>query len=309
MARVKRVLVILSAILCLSLPAKAQYGYGTTGLLNMPTAEMQSDKTFMFGVSYLEKHASVSRWFYNTYNYYLNITLFPWFEFTYNMELHKAVPNDRGLTTFWLPYTYGKFANQDRQFGVRLRLWKASWWKSWTPQIVFGWDDVSSNSWGRVEDRFEIADNGANNFNFRMYLAATKTIPIDGVGIIGTHAAYLYNRRSDYPLNGVALGANFRFKLTDGDDSLFSGHSDNSWQTLLNGLNLMAELYPAAGNGYSWTTEGKYVGAMDRGLSIGKYDINIGATYTLWKDQINLIGELYGCKDFSGGIQFKVHLK
>ena len=71
MARVKRVLVILSAILCLSLPAKAQYGYGTTGLLNMPTAEMQSDKTFMFGVSYLEKHASVSRWFYNTYNYFL----------------------------------------------------------------------------------------------------------------------------------------------------------------------------------------------------------------------------------------------
>lgn len=29
----------------------------------------------------------------------------------------------------------------------------------------------------------------------------------------------------------------------------------------------------------------------------------------IWKDYINLIGELYGCKDFSGEIQFKVHLK
>jgi hypothetical protein len=48
---------------------------------------------------------------------------------------------------------------------------------------------------------------------------------------------------------------------------------------------------------------------MERGVSIGKYDINIGASYSVWKDYIHLIGELYGCKDFSGGVQFKVHLK
>lgn len=34
----------------------AQFTYGTTGLLNMPTADMQRDKTFMFGGGFLEKH-------------------------------------------------------------------------------------------------------------------------------------------------------------------------------------------------------------------------------------------------------------
>lgn len=55
----------------------AQFTYGTTGLLNMPTADMQRDKTFMFGGGFLEKHATPARWTYNTFNYYLDITIFP----------------------------------------------------------------------------------------------------------------------------------------------------------------------------------------------------------------------------------------
>lgn len=39
----------------------AQFTYGTTGLLNMPTADMQRDKTFMFGGGFLEKHATPAR--------------------------------------------------------------------------------------------------------------------------------------------------------------------------------------------------------------------------------------------------------
>ena len=53
----------------------AQFTYGTTGLLNMPTADMQRDKTFMFGGGFLEKHATPARWTYNTFNYYLDITI------------------------------------------------------------------------------------------------------------------------------------------------------------------------------------------------------------------------------------------
>ena len=46
---------------------KAQFTYGTTGLLNMPTADMQKDKTVLLGGSFLEKHASPGRWNYDTY--------------------------------------------------------------------------------------------------------------------------------------------------------------------------------------------------------------------------------------------------
>ena len=60
--------------------ADAQINYGTTGLMNMPTADMQRDKTFMAGGNWLNHHATVPRWWYDTWNYYINITIFPWLE-------------------------------------------------------------------------------------------------------------------------------------------------------------------------------------------------------------------------------------
>ncbi len=49
------------------------------------------------------------------------------------------------------------------------------------------------------------------------------------------------------------------------------------------------------------------------GLNLmAEYDskfFNIGARYTLWKDHINIIGELRECKFPSVGVYFKVHLK
>ena len=126
----------------------AQFTYGTTGLLNMPTADMQRDKTFMFGGGFLEKHATPARWTYNTFNYYFDITIFPWLEVSYICTLHKAMEVDPAYGPgFWVPSTYGKFVNQDRNFAVRLRLWKEGWWKPWTPQIVLGANDALNNSW------------------------------------------------------------------------------------------------------------------------------------------------------------------
>jgi hypothetical protein len=293
-------LIILSIFILSFKSVHAQYSYGTTGLLNSPTADMQRDKTFMFGGAYLEPHTSSARWFYDTWNYYVNITFFPWLEITYNLDLHKAVPNDRGNKGYWVPRTYGKFANQDRQFGVRLRIWKEGWWKDWTPQVVFGWDDVSSYSWGDTDKRFSVEDMKGNSFNNRLYLAATKHFSFAGIGELGAHLSYLYNKRSDYPLNGFALGANFHLALPEDRGKV------NKW---LNGVNVMAEAYPADGRGTYWDSNGHQREHYDRGVAIGKYDINIGMTYSIWKDYINLIGELYGCKDFSGGVQFKVHLK
>ena len=44
-----RRLVFVTCFMLLGLSAMAQFTYGTTGLLHMPTADMQRDKTFMFG--------------------------------------------------------------------------------------------------------------------------------------------------------------------------------------------------------------------------------------------------------------------
>ena len=86
----KKILSVFLVILCVS-GMRAQALWGTTGLLRMPTAEMQKDKTFMFGGNILDKHPMPPRWnnesYTYTYNYYIGITIFPWLEVAYSCTL------------------------------------------------------------------------------------------------------------------------------------------------------------------------------------------------------------------------------
>ena len=257
--------------LCFCTVLKGQALYGTSGLLHMPTADMQKDKTVMLGGNVLDKHPLSTYWnnknYTYTYNYYINVTIFPWLEVAYTCTLVKGVKGN-----YWPEQTWGKFRNQDRNFSGRLRLWKEGWWKPWTPQIVLGANDALNNSWTEGS-KIEMSSATANGFYSRYYLAVTKHLSMKEVGEWGLHLAYVYNRRKDYPLNGPAIGANFRFSL-----------SPTSFiNKAVNNLNLMAE-----------------------------YDsksINCGFEYSFWKDYINAVVELNRCKYFSGGLVFKIHLK
>ena len=87
----------LQLLVCLiamnSLRGQAQALYGTTGLLHAPTAEMQRDKTFMAGGNVLHlvplQYISSNEIKY-TFNYYLNITIFPWLEVGYTCTINYA---------------------------------------------------------------------------------------------------------------------------------------------------------------------------------------------------------------------------
>jgi hypothetical protein len=272
--------------------ADAQINYGTTGLMNMPTADMQRDKTFMAGGNWLNHHATVPRWWYDTWNYYINITTFPWLEAGYLCMGHKAVPTDYGNRSgYWVPSTYGKFINQDRSFHFRLRVWKEGWWKEWTPQIVLGANDVIGDSWngGSLSKPSEL--NYGNGFLNRYYLAITKHFYFENVGTLGAHLSWIYSNRFDNKLNNPAMGANFRFRLKDSD----------SWvHKAINGVNLMAEVVP----GYTDVKED-----LTFDPDGAKYQVNLGMEYSFWKDYINAVVELNRCKYFSGGLVFKIHLK
>ena len=242
---------------------KAQFTYGTTGLLHMPTADMQQDKTFMFGGGYLSKHATPDRWSYDTWNYYINITIFPWMEVAYTCTIFDEMVK-RGSIMLHMK-------NQDRNFSGRLRIWKEGWWKDWTPQIVIGGNDVLHSSGKAVNLGTSLVENASNTFFQRYYIAATKHL--SWYGDWGIHAAYVYSKRIGHQLNGPTFGVDYQFSLK-GDDFIHKA---------VNGLNLMAEY------------DSKFV--------------NVGAKYTLWKDHINIIGELRECKHPSVGVYFKVHLK
>lgn len=255
----KRILTLACLLLALTGSLKAQYTYGTTGLLHMPTADMQKDKTFMAGGGYLNSHATPSRWKYDTWNYYLNITFFPWMEIAYTCTIFDE----------WARGGKVYMKNQDRSFHGRLRIWKEGWWKEWTPQIVVGVNDLTTGSGGDYTE-MGIEGNGNGYFN-RYYIAMTKHLRWNGEW--GIHAAYVYNKRYKDKLNGIAMGVNYQFDLPQ----------TSFLNKAMNGLNLMAE-----------------------------YDsqfINVGARYSIWKDHINIIGELRECKYPSVGMYFKVHLK
>lgn len=177
--------------------ASAQLTYGTTGLLHAPSAEMQRDKTVLLGGNFLNKENTPGTWYYHTYNYYLNVTFFPWLEVGYTCTLFKA--EALGLA----PYGYSGFTNQDRYFSLRLRLLKeGQLWKH-MPAIVIGTSDPYTES-GATENG-QISSVDGNGYFCRFFIAATKHLPI-GSEEIGVHLSYLYNRRIDYHLNGPAAG-------------------------------------------------------------------------------------------------------
>ena len=65
-------ILLLAAVLSLlgAAPARAQFADSSTGLLQMPTADMQPDGTFMITNNWLNKHSTSSRyWGYSTFQY------------------------------------------------------------------------------------------------------------------------------------------------------------------------------------------------------------------------------------------------
>lgn len=182
-------------LLCSPLLLSAQMTYGTTGLLHMPSADMQKDKTAILGANFLNKAVTPSRWSYGTYNYFLNITIFPWMEVAYTMTLFKG-------------YTLGldtkHFTNQDRYFSFRIRALKEGQFWKYMPAVVFGTSDPYTESGEKIG-----SEGNGNGYFCRFYVAATKHVPI-GSEEIGVHVAYLYNKRYDYKLNGPAVGLSYQ---------------------------------------------------------------------------------------------------
>lgn len=185
----------------------AQLTNGVTGLLHLPNADMQKDGTVIIGGNFLNKHNLPNNWWwgYDTYNYFLNITFFDRIEISYICTLVKG-QKDRG---YWPEQTWGKFTNQDRHFATRFQLIKEGEWWKYFPSIVLGVNDPTTASQGDGTYYGQVSKDGNGYFN-RWYVAMSKHFQVKGVGEFGVHATYLYNERTDYPLNGIGWGINLR---------------------------------------------------------------------------------------------------
>ena len=154
----------------------------------------------MIGGGFLNENLTPARFTYNTYNYYLNVTIFPFLEIAYTCTLFKVTPQ------WGVQSQMGKFTNQDRYFSLRLRALKEGQFFECIPAVVLGTSDPFTESGGG--EVMPAGDSG-NGFFSRFYIVMTKHIPINNKGELGIHLSYLYNRRQDYHLNGVAGGISF----------------------------------------------------------------------------------------------------
>lgn len=198
MGRLGKRILMVSLFLCCHFVLSAQLTHGTTGLLNAPSAEMQDSKTVMLGGNYLNENITPKTWSYGTYNYYLNFTVFPFLEIAYTATMFKA----KTIGIDW-KVDPEKFCNQDRYFSARLRLLKeGQFWKH-MPAVVIGTSDPYTESGDG-----QIATTDGNGYFCRFYIAGTKHFLL-GRERLGVHLSYIYNKRRDRGLNGLAAGVTY----------------------------------------------------------------------------------------------------
>ena len=186
-------------LFCLFLTAtlSAQNYHGTTGLLQVPSAEMGPAGTFRGCASFLCKEFTPDQLQrdgekYNTFGYAVGITAFRWLEISYAptlLYMHRNGHSNEPLGYY----------NEDRHMNVKVNpLYEGKWW----PAIALGMDDIG---------RFKLIKSGANGNNYfqNIYIVASKHFDIKGFEI-GAHVAYrYYSSQANSNRRGVAGGITF----------------------------------------------------------------------------------------------------
>lgn len=176
---------------------RAQFVLGTTGGLLAPTSEMQVQGTVMLGGNFLNEQLTPQTFTYNTYNYYLNATLFSFFEFAYTCTLFKA-------TDDFVPKKKGKFVNQDRSFSARIRIFSE---RKYRPALVIGSNDIYTQSGGG-----QLLDNRKGNKYFnRFYLVVGKRFNV-GDNLFGMHLGGIYSSSNFDLFKALTLNVNYTYR-------------------------------------------------------------------------------------------------
>lgn len=160
------------------IPVFAQYTLGMTGLLNAPDAGMQPDGMFMAGGNFLPQEMSPDYWDYNSGNYFVNITFFPFAEIAYRCTLLKG------------EFKAGNKWQQDRSVSLRLRPLKE---RRLLPAIVVGSNDVFTTNQLNT-----LGNTGGNRYFASVYAVTTKHIRM-GDHVCGlTFGSYFFSKNDLY---------------------------------------------------------------------------------------------------------------
>lgn len=205
-----QVIIVLIVMLSPS-DAVAQLYTGLSGLIHVPSADMNEEGTARIGGYYMNKHFTPGdkndRYGfvyegekYNTADFYLSVTPFRWVEIGYTFTLLKTLAEGRDKP---------KYNQKDRYFSIKLNPLREG---KYHPAIVIGSNDFI----GSPTKRHAYGGSGAGYF-CNYYIAATKHFK-PGKHDIGVHLAYrycpnAYNQRWEGVVGGITFQPSFQKNL------------------------------------------------------------------------------------------------
>lgn len=198
----------ITLFLLTAVPVRAQFADCSTGLLQMPTAEMQEDGTFMITNNFLNKHSlPTSGWNYNTFQYGVGVSFWGRLEISYICTIMNGAWDPRPEEEKSSRYRIMK--NQDRHFSGRICLLReGDLGLAWIPSLVFGISDPTTGQGGTDYATGDVTGTGNGYFN-RNFIVFTKHFPTR-FGKLGTHVGYQFNMRKDYAINAPCIGVNWQ---------------------------------------------------------------------------------------------------
>lgn len=202
-------LIFLLLVLGYSIGFAQQYT-GMSGLIHVPSAEMDEEGSIRIGTHFLNKHFLPDKAFdldvsfptlnkgkYNTMDFYASITPFSWIEIGYTITLRKSnhsnTSSDHDIS----------YCRKDQYFSLKVQpLKEGKWW----PAVVLGTNDPITKG-GKKDGGNE---TNLNQHFANYYIAATKHFNI-GSQELGTTIVYRKFKRSyNSRWNGVVGGVTYR---------------------------------------------------------------------------------------------------
>lgn len=196
-----RRLLVLTLLLSLCLYVSAQQYTGLSGLIHVPSAEMNKAGDARLGAHYLNGGFTPDAGFfsyegkkYGTFSYYMSLTPFSWIELGYTCTLVKKMNSP--------VYDGHGYEEKDRYVSVKLRPLKEG---KWHPAIAVGCNDIFDSY-----SLFNLNDESVEATFGNYYIVATKHIKIKNEEI-GLHLSYRhFSKEYNSKWNGVVGGITYR---------------------------------------------------------------------------------------------------
>lgn len=195
----KRMLISIT-LLFAGLLLHAQQYTGMSGLIHVPSAEMDKEGDARMGVHFLNREFSPTNFSYHTSTHYLSITPFPWVEIGYTCTIMKGIKGGVSEET-----TDGGYSHKDRYFSVKIQpLKEERWW----PALAIGSNDPYGTKNENVEP--QPGSDGTSMYFSNYYIAASKHLALKN-HVIGVHVAYRkWKRDYNNQWNGIVGGITYR---------------------------------------------------------------------------------------------------